>query len=486
MSNTSFFINNNNSFLPHKEFTQITEISNDGFNSLYRAKRNGKWWLLKTLKKELQEDIMYQSLLMKEFDLMTSLQHPYIVQVHSIEDIKGIGKAIIMEWVNGVTLDKWLSKSHSVNERRNITNMLIETLKYLHSLQIQHRDLKPQNIMVINGGTYIKLIDFGLSDSSGYAVFKQPVGSEGYVAPEGPDDIFSLGCLLQDLRTKGFASFVINRCCCEKQRRYKSIDEVDQMLNLCWKLPKYIFTIVFVTLVFTTYFFINIESSQQNILPKVEAIGESVNKTIEENRDKEEFISSFISGMKSKTDSIVKANDYENVALSLNNPGLVTPIKDELLNTLLSNIKNLPAEISNIQRNQIYEEVSIYIIDNYIMRWINDITNKIISSENFKQGVIKSEENKKREEYISSISTVLKGKIDLIVNNGDFENKIQSFDNVSEVIPIMNQLQDSISVIIKDIPTDITEDEQSNIYGEVSTYLKMNYITEWMNIVYSK
>ncbi|MBR2475100.1 MAG: hypothetical protein IKB57_00970, partial [Bacteroidaceae bacterium] len=120
MSDTSLFIKPGDNFLNQNKFTQISEIRNEGFNTLFRAKRYGKWWLIKALKKELQDDIMYQSFLQKEYDILVNLHHPYIVQVHSFENIEGIGKAIVMEWIDGISLSEWLTKTHSKSERRNI------------------------------------------------------------------------------------------------------------------------------------------------------------------------------------------------------------------------------------------------------------------------------------------------------------------------------------------------------------------------------
>ena len=58
MSDTSLFIKPGDNFLNQNKFTQISEIRNEGFNTLFRAKRYGKWWLIKALKKELQDDIV--------------------------------------------------------------------------------------------------------------------------------------------------------------------------------------------------------------------------------------------------------------------------------------------------------------------------------------------------------------------------------------------------------------------------------------------
>ena len=60
----------------------------------------------------------------------------------------------------------------------------MDALEYIHGKQTAHRDLKPSNIMITRNGQHVKLIDFGLSDTDDYAVYKQPAGTEGYISPE--------------------------------------------------------------------------------------------------------------------------------------------------------------------------------------------------------------------------------------------------------------------------------------------------------------
>ena len=146
-------------------FTDFTNIPSRGVFQLTRAKRNGRWWMLKGLKVEYRHDGVYRAFLEKEFEIAGQLQHPMVVAVYSLEEVEELGLCIVMEWVEGTTLGEWLATGgHTRKERRHIAGMLLETLIYVHSRQTQHRDLKPSNIMVTHNGQYLKMIDFGLSD----------------------------------------------------------------------------------------------------------------------------------------------------------------------------------------------------------------------------------------------------------------------------------------------------------------------------------
>ena len=89
-------------------FTERSIVSDSGFNLLIKARRYGRWWLLKTLKPEYRNQTVYQALLQKEFDITSSLQHPGIVTVFSLEEIDPFGTCIVMELIDGNTLRTWL------------------------------------------------------------------------------------------------------------------------------------------------------------------------------------------------------------------------------------------------------------------------------------------------------------------------------------------------------------------------------------------
>ena len=116
---------------------------------------------------------------------MSRLQHPGVVEAKSLEDVPGLGRCIVMEWVNGATLKEWLSAgSHSRDERRQVAHQLMDALSHIHSQGVVHRDIKPSNIMVTNTGQSVKVIDFGLADTDAHTTLKQPAGTVSYMAPE--------------------------------------------------------------------------------------------------------------------------------------------------------------------------------------------------------------------------------------------------------------------------------------------------------------
>lgn len=239
------------------QFTDFSVLPSKGYSMLVRAKRHGRWWMLKGLTERYRQDTVYRVLLQKEYEIIHQLQHPMVVSASSLEEVEGLGLCIVMEWIDGMTLREWLAKGdHTREQRRRVADMLMEALAYVHSRQTQHRDLKPSNIMLTNNGLHLKLIDFGFSDTDSHAILKEPAGTEGYMAPDGPSDIYSLGCILRELRTGWFARIVISKCCAQGadkgsarpetcpttvNRRYTDVATVQRDLHRCWQWPMRIF-----------------------------------------------------------------------------------------------------------------------------------------------------------------------------------------------------------------------------------------------------
>lgn len=221
-------------------FSEISELSSSGFNILLRAKRFGQWWMLKALKPDVCSNPTYLQLQQKEYDILGRLQHPNIVRVESLEDVPGYGRCIVMEWIEGETLDKWLGQKHSRGERRLIAHQLLEAVEFVHEQQIVHRDLKPSNIMVASNGGTLKIIDFGLSDADSYAILKTPAGTDGYVSPEQrvnsePDvrnDIYSLGIILREMRLGLSCRLAVKRCLRPLAQRYPNVHALRMRIRL--------------------------------------------------------------------------------------------------------------------------------------------------------------------------------------------------------------------------------------------------------------
>ena len=221
-------------------FTNQEEIPSEGYNRLVRADRYGKHFMLKGLKPRYADNEQCHSLLRKEFEIMVQLNHPNIVRVYSIEEVPGVGLCIVMEYVDGLRLDEWLAqRKPSPALRKRVLEQILDAMAHWHSLQVVHRDLKPSNILVTRNGDNVRVIDFGLSDSDHYAVFKEPAYTLSYASPEqlqgGPldcrSDLYSLGRIMQQLMPRRYRG-IAKRCCRhDRDRRYRSVDAVKKALR---------------------------------------------------------------------------------------------------------------------------------------------------------------------------------------------------------------------------------------------------------------
>ena len=88
-------------------FSEIETLSTSEFNVLARAKRYGKWWMLKGLNPEVAESTVHRNMLRKEFEMLMALSYPGVVHVAALEEVSGLGICIVQEYVEGTTLDKW-------------------------------------------------------------------------------------------------------------------------------------------------------------------------------------------------------------------------------------------------------------------------------------------------------------------------------------------------------------------------------------------
>ena len=226
-----------------RAFTEITPLPSKGYCDLFKAKRYGRWFLLKCLKQQHHSDPTYQQLLRKEMEVLMSMQHHAIIQAYGMEMVKLYESdkrtCIIAEWIDGSTLADFLKKKSDQATRRRIADELVDAVAYIHQQQIVHRDLKPSNIMVTHNGCNVKVIDFGLADTDSHAILKQPAGTLKYMAPEqantaAPDtrnDIYSLGIILQELQLGGRNyRRIIDRCLKPIERRYPNAEALKKDL----------------------------------------------------------------------------------------------------------------------------------------------------------------------------------------------------------------------------------------------------------------
>lgn len=168
--------------------------------------------------KFIREDVMKNPINLRRFKneatIAASLNHPNIVKVYNNGTVDG-RPFITNEFVNGQTLKDVLDfrSTLPISEALSIMIQLTSALQYAHDHNIIHRDIKPQNIFLMQDGT-IKLGDFGIAEADGLNIHnpiesKEIIGSVHYIAPEiakgkaatNQSDIYAAGVTFFELIT---------------------------------------------------------------------------------------------------------------------------------------------------------------------------------------------------------------------------------------------------------------------------------------------
>lgn len=229
-----------------RDFTEIQLIHQTNTHLIYRAKRFGRWYILKTLCPELRNSAAHQQMLLKEMEILMHMQHPGVIGSLGMERLElpsssgeksgEAAECIVMEYIDGINLKERLAGAEKLMpaEAERIVSEILSALAYLHTTGITHRDLKPSNVMLTRNGNFVKIIDFSLADTNTHAILKQPSGTAQYMSPEQAttstsdirNDIYSLGVILQQLPLKGFWHNITKRCLLPIDQRYVNIQEL--------------------------------------------------------------------------------------------------------------------------------------------------------------------------------------------------------------------------------------------------------------------
>lgn len=193
---------------------EILEIIGEGGMAVvYKAlcHRLNRYVAVKIMRDDMAADEEFRRRFCAESHAVAMLSHPNIVAVYDVSHSDDI-EYIVMELVEGITLKQYMEKKGALawKEVLHFSKQISKALAHAHERGIIHRDIKPQNIMLLRDGT-IKVGDFGIAalENEIYENNGQAIGSIHYIAPEQargecPDarsDIYSLGVVMYEMLT---------------------------------------------------------------------------------------------------------------------------------------------------------------------------------------------------------------------------------------------------------------------------------------------
>ena len=240
---------------------------------LYRVRKSGKYFIIKTPKEDTGENI---ALLQREYELSIGKSHTNIVNIFTYEPKSIVGPGIVMEYIDGRTLTEFIAENPSAEARKRVFKQLLQAVAYIHRSGLVHNDIKPDNIMITRSGNDVKLIDFGLADNDAYYLARTIGCTKAYASPEllaqdknidTRSDIYSLGKIMKELFGKRYSG-ISARCMQErKEKRYANADEIAKAIDRRDKLPQIITLLLAASLIIIplTYYTFSLNSVQERV-----------------------------------------------------------------------------------------------------------------------------------------------------------------------------------------------------------------------------
>lgn len=207
----------------------LSLLGRGGMGSVYKARHLhfNELYALKVISSHLLEEPSFRQRFRSEAVVMRRLHHPNAVRVHDLDETEDGRPFIVMEYVEGKSLDQALEAGAPLEPRRalGIASQVCAALEAAHQLGLIHRDIKPANILLARtpeGGELAKVLDFGVAKvkEQSTQVYGAPsvtgtgfvVGTPAYMSPEqargvrgeeldGRTDLYSLGVVLFEMLT---------------------------------------------------------------------------------------------------------------------------------------------------------------------------------------------------------------------------------------------------------------------------------------------
>jgi eukaryotic-like serine/threonine-protein kinase len=207
----------------------VSPLGQGGMGEVFRARdtRLGRSVALKVLPESFMADPGRVARFYREAQMLASLNHPHIAQIHGLEDEQGV-RFLVLELVEGETLARRLmAGALPLTEALRVARQIADALETAHEKGIVHRDLKPANIAFTLKGQ-VKVLDFGLAKANeqrahGTDLTNSPtvtspaaltssgviLGTAAYMSPEQARgkpvdpraDVWAFGCVLYEMLT---------------------------------------------------------------------------------------------------------------------------------------------------------------------------------------------------------------------------------------------------------------------------------------------
>ena len=188
-------------------------IGSGGMANVYKARchRLNRLVAIKILKSDLADNADFRRRFHDESQAVAQLSHANIVSVYDVSTNPD-REYIVMELIDGITLKQYMERRGRMDWRESLhfITQIMRGLSHAHSRSIIHRDIKPQNIMVLRDGS-VKVADFGIAclANQGQTLTQEALGSVHYISPEqargdridARSDIYSAGVVLYEMLT---------------------------------------------------------------------------------------------------------------------------------------------------------------------------------------------------------------------------------------------------------------------------------------------
>lgn len=211
------------------------------YYDVYTVRKHGKWIMLKALKKEYADNPEFRRRLEQEFETRYNLAHANICMVNDLDEVPGVGLAIITDDVYGYSLRRLIDEKRLTPRIvQRLQTQLLDAMEYIQENHIEHWPVTPERIIFTEFHENLKItnVGYGQNDSISDKEMEDDIRSYGEILDEVLDH---LPTSLPRLRR------IANKCL-DPRHPYQSISDIQLDMEKRNASQLYIFLCVFITI----------------------------------------------------------------------------------------------------------------------------------------------------------------------------------------------------------------------------------------------